>query len=349
MSFSVITIAEHLEGTVEGDTSLSFIGLAEIEQAQPDQLCFAESTKYLPAIESSSAGALIVHRDFPSLVGKTLIRVDNPRLGFIQAMELFSPDHTFSGVHESSVIAASVELGQNVGIGPNVVIEEGVKIGSNVFIRAGTFIGESVTIGNNCDIGPNVSILYGCTIGSNCLLHPGVCIGSDGYGYRWLQDHHHKIPQLGTVVVEDNVEIGSNSCIDRATMAETRIGTGTKIDNLVHIAHNNKIGKNVIMTALVGIAGSSKIGDGVILAGQAGVIDHVEIEKGVMVGAKSLVTKDIRANENVWGIPARPMSKTKKQLASIFKLPRALQQIISVRKELDALKTRLEKLESRQS
>jgi UDP-3-O-[3-hydroxymyristoyl] glucosamine N-acyltransferase len=345
MSHSILKIAKHLGGDVEGDTSLTLTGLAEFEQAQADQLCFAESEQYLDALSASSAGAAIVSRQFPEVAGKALIRVDNPRLGFIQAMELFAPDRSFVGVHESASVAPSARLGDAVGVGPNVVIEEGAKIGSSVSIRAGAYIGAAAIIGDGCDIGPNVSILDGCQIGNNCLLHPGVCIGADGYGFRWLQDHHHKIPQLGIVVVEDNVEIGANSCIDRATMGETRIGAGTKIDNLVHIAHNNKIGKHVIMTALVGIAGSSEIGDGAILAGQAGVIDHVKLGKGVQVGAKALVTKDFDDNAKVWGIPARSLSNTKKQIASLIKLPNVFRQLRRQNKELAELRARLEQLE----
>jgi UDP-3-O-[3-hydroxymyristoyl] glucosamine N-acyltransferase len=345
MPFSILKIAENLGGDVEGDTTLTLTGLAEFDKAQPDQLCFAESEQYLDALTVSSAGAAIVSRQFPEVVGKALIRVDNPRIGFIQAMELFAPDRSFSGVHESASVATSATLGDDVGIGPNVVIEDGARIGSRVYIRAGAYIGAEAIIGDGCDIGPNVSILDRCRIGDNCLLHPGVCIGADGYGFRWLQDHHHKIPQLGIVVVEDNVEIGANSCIDRATMGETRIGTGTKIDNLVHIAHNNQVGKHVIMTALVGIAGSSEIGDGVILAGQAGVIDHVKLGNGVQVGAKALVTKDFEENAKVWGIPARSLSQTKKQIASLIKLPNIFRQLRQQSKELEALRARLEQLE----
>ena len=165
-------------------------------------------------------------------------------------------------------------------------------------------------------------------------MHPGVCIGADGYGFRWLDDHHHKIPQLGIVVIGNNVEIGANACIDRATMSETRIGDGTKIDNLVHVAHNNNVGKHVIMTALVGIAGSCKIGDGVMLGGQAGIIDHVEIKEAVMVGAKALVTKNLAANSKVWGIPARPLDKNKKQLANLARLPGLISLLNEQREEL---------------
>ncbi len=347
ISIPITRVAEHLQGELEGDESLRLVGLAEIEKACTEHLCFAKSEHYLAALEASSASAVIVSKQFPSVDGKTLIRVDDPGLGFIQAMELFSPDRSFEGVHVSAVISSSAQLGEKVGIGPNVVIEEGVRIGCRVHIHAGAFIGADVIIDDDCEIGPNVSILHGCKIGRNCLLHPGVCIGADGYGYQWLGNHHHKIPQLGIVVIGDNVEIGANACIDRATMSETRIGEGTKIDNLVHIAHNNNVGKHVIMTALVGIAGSCKIGDGVVLAGQAGIIDHVEIEEAVIVGAKSLVTKNFAANSKVWGIPARPLGKTKKQLANLAKLPDLVSQLYEQREELQELKLRLAELENK--
>ena len=346
MSIPVTQIAEHLQGELEGDDSLRLVGLVEIEKARSDQLCFAKSEHYLAALEASSAGAAIVPKQFPSVKGKTLIRVEDPGLGFIRALEMFSPDRSFIGVHESAVVASSARLGEKVGIGPNVIIEEGARIGSGVRILGGAFIGAEVSIGDDSEIGPNVSILHGCKIGRNCLLHPGVCIGADGYGFRWLGDHHHKIPQLGIVVIGDNVEIGANACIDRATMGETRIGDGTKIDNLVHIAHNNVVGKHVIMTALVGIAGSCKIGDGAVFAGQAGIIDHVEIGQGVMVGAKALVTKNCTANTRVWGIPARSLDKTRKQLATMARLPGLVRRLNEQGQELQELKRRLAKLEN---
>lgn len=347
MPIPITRIAEHLEGELEGDESLRLIGFAEIDEASAEHLCFAKTESYLPALEASSAGAVIVSKQFPSIDGKTLIRVDDPGLAFIQAMEMFSPDRSFSGIHESAVIDPSARLGEDVDIGPNVVIEEGARVGTRVRIRAGAFIGAGVTIGDDCDIGPNVSVLQDCKIGRNCLLHPGVCIGADGYSFQWLNDHHHKIPQLGIVVVGDNVEIGANACIDRATMSETRIGEGTKIDNLVHIGHNNNVGKHVIMTALVGIAGSCKIGDGAIFGGQAGVIDHVEIEQAAMVGAKSLVTKNIAADSKVWGIPARPMEKTKRQLADLARVHNLTRQLSEQRQELQELKLRLAELENK--
>ena len=307
-------------------------------------MCFAKTEQYLAALEASSTGAAIVPKLFPSINGKTLIRVEDPGLAFIRALELFSPGESFTGIHESAVVASSARLGEKLCIGPNAVIEEGARIGSGVTIRAGAFIGADVTIGDDSEIGPNASILHGCKIGRDCLLHPGVCIGLDGYGFRWLGDHHHKIPQLGIVVIGDNVEIGANACIDRATLSETRIGGGTKIDNLVHIAHNNNVGKHVIMAALVGIAGSCKIGDGAVLAGQAGIIDHVRIKEGVLVGAKALVTKNFGANSKVWGIPARSLDKTRKHLAAMGRLPGLFRHLNKLEEELEELKQRLAEL-----
>ena len=211
MSITVTQVAEYLHGELEGDETLSLVGLAEIDEACTNQLCFAKTEQYLAALEASSAGAAIVPKLFPSIKGKVLIRVEDPGLAFIRALELFSPGESFTGVHESAVVASSARLGEKVSIGPNAVIEEGARIGSGVTIRAGAFIGADVTIGDGSEVGPNASILHGCKIGRDCLLHPGVCIGADGYGFRWLGDHHHKIPQLGIVVIGDNVEIGANA------------------------------------------------------------------------------------------------------------------------------------------
>ena len=349
MRISVAEIAKHLNGEIEGQESLELVGLAEIAEASSEHLCFAKSEDYLGALEASAAGAVIVAKAFPSLEGKTLIRVDDPGLGFIQAMELFALDTSFSGIHQTAVIAPSAQLGKDVGIGPHEVIEEGARIGSGVCIRAGAYIGENASIGDQSDVGSNVSILWACRIGKRCLLHPGVCIGSDGYGFRWLSDHHHKIPQQGIVVVGDDVEIGANTCIDRATMGATRIGTGTKIDNLVHIAHNNQIGEHVILAGQVGFAGSSKVGDRVMMAGQVGISDHVEIGAGTFIGGKAAVTRSLPADSNVWGIPARPLQDFKKQFAVQSRLPEMQRQLKQQQKQLEALEARLAELEDRSS
>ena len=342
MGFTLGELAKRLDADLSGDAELLLSGMAEIKQAKPDQLCFAESEAYLDELIENHAGGAIVPIDFPDIEHRNLLRVKDPRMAFIKAMELFTPDRQLTGIHPSAVIDTSAKLGKGVGVGPNVVIEGTVEIGEGSNIRAGCYIGKNVSIGNNCEIGPNASVLEDSVLGDRCILHPGACIGADGYGFKWLGDHHHKIPQLGNAILGNDVEIGANSCVDRATLGSTTVGNGTKLDNLVHIAHNDEIGKHVLMTSLVGIAGSSKIGDNVILAGQSGVADHVTIGDGVLVGAKSAVMKDVPAGEKIWGIPARPMGKAMKEQAALSKLAKKLGEFRKLQKDIEALKSHLD-------
>jgi len=264
-------------------------------------------------------------RDFP----KPILRTENPRLAFAQILGIFTPQvQRFSGIHPTTIMGKGVKIGEGVTLGPYVVLGDGVKIEKGVYLSCGVYIGNRVVIGKKSFLHPRVTVLDDTVIGEEVIIHSGTVIGSDGFGFVKKEDgSYYKIPQTGRVVIGDRVEIGANVAIDRATIGETRIGSGCKIDNLVHIAHNVSLGENVAIVALVGISGSSTLGDGVVMAGQAGVTEHVTIGNNTIVAAKSGVTKNIAPGSFVSGFPARPHSRQKRIKAIIDHLPEFIQRI----------------------
>jgi UDP-3-O-[3-hydroxymyristoyl] glucosamine N-acyltransferase len=338
-------IAQAIGAELEGSGAAVVRGMAALGDSGADQLAYAQSAEQLQEVMASAAAGVIVGPDFPVLAGRSLLRVDEPKTGFVGALELFVADRTQPGVHPAAFVANGARLGAGVGVGPCAVIEADADIGERSQIRAGSYIGAGVRIGVDCDIGANAVLLDGVRLGDRCILHPGVVIGADGYGFHWMGDHHHKIPQLGKVVIEDDVEIGANTCIDRATLGETRIGRDSKFDNLVHIAHNNRIGEHALLAAQVGIAGSSTLGNGVVAGGQAGIADHLEVGDGVQIGAQGGVIGDLDAGSKVWGTPARPIARVLREQAALGKLPEILKLIRRQEKELRALRDRIAALE----
>jgi len=310
-------------------------GIAKVEEAKEGEITLAVSGKFLKKAEQSNASAVIVSLKVEEF-SKPIIRVKNPRLAFAQLLELFAPQKfRFTGIHTTAVIGKDVKIGKRVTVGPYSVIEDGVVLGDDVYLSSFVYLGQGVSIGKRSFFHPRVTVLYGTSIGEGVIIHSGAVIGSDGFGFVKKEDgSYYKIPQIGRVIIEDEIEIGANVAIDRATIGETRIGKGTKIDNLVHIAHNVKVGKNVAMVALVGISGSSSIGDGAVLAGQAGVTDHVNIGPGVIVAAKAGVTKDIPSNLFVSGFPARNHAKQKRIKAITYRLPKILKRIERLKKSI---------------
>lgn len=304
-----------IEGTIEGDDNLDITGLSGIESSGQGDLTFAmDDTKLLLAETSKTICVLTTRASRKS--SKTLIKVNNPKLAFLIAYNTFqekTPAASF--IHLSASIADSVKLGIGVRIDAHVSIEDNVVIGDHTIIEGGSVIKKNCILGEHCYLHPNV-VLYENTILKNkVVLHGGVIVGSDGFGYVRDHDTIYKFPQLGNVVIEDNVEIGANSTIDRGSLGCTVIGTGSKIDNLCHIAHNVRIGKNMIMAAQSGIAGSTTIGDNVTISGHVAVIDNVTIGKNVSIGGNSGVIGHIEDNASVWGTPARGVKQFKKQLA----------------------------------
>jgi UDP-3-O-[3-hydroxymyristoyl] glucosamine N-acyltransferase len=323
----------------------AIVGLNTLELAGPNDLCFAESADQVAAVTASAAGAVLVPDDFPPINDRVTIRTPSPRTAFFTIAERFAPPSEITGIHPSAVIADDAELGDGVAIGACAVIAAGAKIGAGSIVGPGTYIGPDVTLGPDCLIESNVSLLRGSVLGARCIVHAGSTIGGDGFGFRWDGKGHRKVPQIGRVVIEDDCDIGCNCCVDRATIGITRIHRGSKIDNLVQIAHNTDIGEHVIMVSQSGIAGSSRIGTGAVIAGQVAISDHVEVGAGARVGGQSGVTKDVPAGASVFGTPARPIKDTARELAALAQLPGLIKQIKRQEKEIDALRARLEALE----
>ena len=315
MSMKVREIAELLGAQVTGDRERVINCVASLESAQPDELSFAEGPRQVAKIASSQAGCVLVPPE-TSLPGKTLIEVAHPKVAFVRATEALLPlELPAAAAHPTAVISPQAQLPEDVGVGPFCVIEKGAVIGKGTRLGAGVTVGEGVKIGNGCRLYDGVKIYPGVTMGDRVIIHAGVVLGADGFGYVFADRAHKKFPQLGGLVIENNVEIGANSTVDRGSLGSTRIGEGTKIDNLVQVAHNVQIGKHCIVAAQTGISGSAVIEDGVVLGGQVGVADRVRIEQGAVVGAQAGIPtgKVIRRGQVVWGTPARPIDQFKRQ------------------------------------
>ena len=335
MDYTLGTINQQLGGELSGNAEKRIVGVNALELAEEGQLTFAEHLSYEPQVRRTRAAAVIVPRHFPVIREQTLLRVDNPRLAFLKVMYLFvARADALGGVHASAVVSSEAELGEHVTISECVVIRPQARIGRGTVIESGAHIGQGVVIGRDCFIGPNVVLMRGVQVGDRVIMHGGTVVGGDGFGYVWTNDHHMKVPQLGNVIIEDDVELGSNVCVDRATMGSTIIRRGTKIDNLVQIAHNDVIGEHVIMAGQVGLAGSVTVGKGAMFGGQSGVVDHITIGEGARIGAATPVTKDIKAGETVWGFPARPTERVKRELASLAFLPQLLREVRALRQRL---------------
>jgi len=328
-------LAELVQGRIEGDGKIIIEGVARVEEAKRGEITLAVSEKFLREAKNSQASAVIVPREVKNF-SKPILRAKNPRLAFAQILEIFAPQQQiFSGIHPTALIGKNVKIGKRVTLGPYVVLGDAVKIEEGAYLSSGVYIGNRVIIGKNSFLYPRVTVLDDTIIGEDVVIHSGTVIGSDGFGFVKKEDgSYYKIPQTGRVVLGDKVEIGANVAIDRATIGETSIGSGCKIDNLVHIAHNVTLGKNVVIVALAGISGSSTLKDGVIMAGQSGVTEHVTIGDNSIVAAKSVVTKDIAPGSFVSGFPARPHSRQKRIKAIIDHLPQFIERIKKLEKRM---------------
>jgi UDP-3-O-[3-hydroxymyristoyl] glucosamine N-acyltransferase len=336
-TFKLSEIARFIDGNLVGD-DIEITGISGIIEAKKGDITFLHSKKYLDFANKTEASAIITSEEF-NINNKNLIIVDDPYLAFARLLHKFSPDTPLkrTGISERTEISETADIGKNTTIKPFAVISENSEIGDDTIIGEGVYIGDGVKIGKNCVVYPNVSIYRDCEIHNNVIIHSGTVIGSDGFGYAHSKEGVLKMPQIGTVIIEDDVEIGSNVSIDRGTTGTTLIKSGTKIDNLVQIAHNVVIGKNSIIVSQVGISGSTTIGDNVVIAGQVGIVGHIEIGDGVKIGAKSGVSKSIPANEDYFGIPARPIMKTKRIEAFLSRYNSLLERIKTLEKKLSRL------------
>jgi UDP-3-O-[3-hydroxymyristoyl] glucosamine N-acyltransferase len=333
MTFTTAEIAKHLQGEVLGDTTATLTGFAHATSAKPGDLTFAENEDYFALAEQSAATAIIADDRFKS-TGKILIRVPNARVAFAKAMALFFPERTYAaGIHPTAVIAASAKVDTSAHIGPHCVVGERVRIGARAVLQAGNFVGDDSNLGDDVNLFPNVTIYPLTEIGQRARIHAGTVIGSDGFGYVQDGGIHLKVPQIGKVIIGDDVEIGANVTIDRGALGPTVIGKGTKIDNLVQIAHNVEIGEGSLVISQVGIAGSTKFGKYVILAGQAGFAGHLKIGDRVTVSAQSGVMHNIPDGETWLGTPAQPDKQVKRQMIAIQRLPELLKRVAELEKQ----------------
>ena len=303
-----------------GDTVIK--GPAALDAARPGEISFYSHPRYAADLKKTTASAVLVPRDFAGETSAACVRVDNPSGAFARITAEFvrEPALPPPGIHPSAVVDPGAQIAPDASVGAGAVVMREAVIGARTAVMAGCYIGEKARIGSDCFLHPHAVVRHDCVLGDRVILHPGAVVGSDGFGYDTRDGKHHKIPQSGIVAVGDDVEIGANTTIDRARFGRTVIGEGTKIDNLVMIAHNVVIGRHCIVCAQVGIAGSARIGDYVILAGQAGIVGHIKIGDGSIIGAQTGVSNDVEPGARVVGSPPRPVGQWKRSIVRVDKL-----------------------------
>lgn len=336
-------LAEYLGGTVHGEGAVRITGLAPLEAAGPDKITFLANPKYAAKVAETKAGGVLMAPGAEAY-GRNVIELANPYLGFAKLLTLFyTRPHPELGVLPEAVIGTNVNLGEGISIYPGVVIGDNVTIGDRVVIHPGAVLYDGVTVGDDSVIHANAVVRERCRLGKRCRLQPGAVVGSDGFGYAPDGSGYYPIPQIGIVVLEDDVEVGANTTIDRAALEVTLIKRGTKLDNLVQVAHNCQIGEDCMIVAQVGIAGSSKVGNHCTLAGQVGVVGHVSISDNVIVGAQSGVTGPLEANAYFSGSPAMPHKDWLRAMGVMPRLPEMRKKINELEKKLAVLEARLAK------
>ncbi len=335
--YTVAQLAQIAEAQLIGSGKAQVCRAASFESAGSDCITFAADEELLKNISACKAAAVIVNRKIDSAV--PLLVVDNVERALIKILAQFMPqlEKPLAGVHKSAVVEKGALIDETASIGPLAYIKKGAKIGAGTVIGAGCKIGENSIIGSDCRLEDNVVVYHNCSIGNNCIVGANSTIGATGFGYYFIDGRHQQIPHTGGVVIEDCVEIGANSCIDRAKFGNTVIGAGTKVDNLVQIAHNVVIGKCCLIIAQAGIAGSSKLGNGVVLAAQAGIKDHIIIDGGTQIGAQAGVMNDIGPNKQVVGSPAIDVKEKFRQIHFTQKLPEMSRQLKELIKRVETL------------
>jgi UDP-3-O-[3-hydroxymyristoyl] glucosamine N-acyltransferase len=329
MARTMKELADFLSCTLEGNGAANISGVASPAAAGAEDLIYVDSARHLGQAAASRAACVVIEPGVP-LAGKILLRSANPKLAFARAAAwLVPPSPIAHGIHATAVIAPSAKLSAGVAVGPYAVIEEDVQVGGSSEIGAFCFLGRGARVGEGCRLYPRVTLYAGATLANRVILHSGVVIGSDGFGYVSDNGKYWKFPQAGEVAISDDVEIGANTTVDRGSLGRTEIGAGTKLDNLVHIAHNVRIGENTVIAAQTGISGSSIIGMNVVIGGQVGIADHCQLEDGAIAGAQAGIPtgKIVRSGQIVWGTPARPLAKFKEQFAWFSRLPELARRI----------------------
>ena len=338
-------LAEWLGATYEGDGEREVTAVTTLESAGVADVGFAAGKKAGPMAAASAAGCLLVARDFTNTAGRTLIRVPDPRAAVARLIHRLhpAPGHA-RGVHPSAVVGEGVMLGEGISIGPGSSIGAGARIGAGTRVGPGCAIGENAVIGEQCLLHANVTVYGGVQVGNRVVLHSGCVLGADGFGFVLQEGRYEKFPQIGRVEIGDDVEIGANSCVDRAALGVTWIGEGAKLDNMVHIGHNCRIGRHVVIAAQTGLSGGVVVEDYAVIGGQVGIGDKARIESGAVLGSGCgiLTNKIVRSGQVVWGTPARPLREYLEQLAHMGRVPELRRQVSELRKEVEQLLRRAE-------
>lgn len=340
MKMRVQELAEIVGGRVTGDGETQIERIADLDKAGDGEIAYVEGESFLEAARASRASCLIVPGRL-SVSDRTLIEVKNPKLAFaLIGAALHPPVRREPAIHETAVVAASADIALTAFIGPNVCVGEYAHVGAYTRLEAGVVLGANVSVGNDCVLHPNVVLYDGVTIGNGVILHAGVCIGADGFGYVRHELGYQKFPQIGTVVIEDDVEIGAHTCIDRAALGRTRIGKGTKLDNMVHVGHNCDIGEHVVIAAQTGISGSVVIEDEAVIGGQVGFGDHTRVQKGAIIGSKAGILPGKIVRPGVWwGIPVQPLDEYKRINAHVNRLPQMREDLKRLHEEIEKIKS----------
>jgi UDP-3-O-[3-hydroxymyristoyl] glucosamine N-acyltransferase len=346
MEFSAKQIAEFIQGTIVGDENATVHTFAKIEEGIPGAISFLSNPKYTHYIYDTQSSIVLVNKDFEpeKEIKATLIKVDNAYESLAKLLNLYEmskPKKT--GIDPLAYIAPTAKIGQNVYIAPFACVGDNAEIGDNTSLHPHATVGSGAKVGSNCILYPHVTVYHDCRVGNNCILHAGSVVGADGFGFAPSPEGYEKIPQIGIVILEDNVEIGANTCIDRATMGATVIRKGVKLDNLIQIAHNVEVGSHTVMASQVGVAGSTKIGEWCMFGGQVGVAGHITVGNKVNMGAQSGVNGSVKDGKALIGTPPIEFKNYFKSSAVFKKLPDMYLELASLKKELDELKKQLNK------
>lgn len=339
-AFTVATLAGMCGGTVEGEAEREISSVNSLEEASPTQLSFVASQKAVASAKSSQAGCLLVPTGFDRPDGVTVIRVDDPRAAFARMIAVLHPARKETpGTHSTAIVAPTARIGEGSYIGAYVTIGEYARVADGCTVHSGCHIGEYAEIGEGCLLHPNVTLYPHVRVGRRVILHAGCVIGADGFGFAFSGGRYEKFPQIGSVEIADDVEIGANTCIDRAALGVTRIGEGTKLDNLVHIGHNCRVGKHVVIAAQAGFSGGVNVGDNAVIGGQVGVGEKASIVSRAIIGGQAgvLSGKTMRTTEPVWGTPVQPVKEHLQQLAALSRLPELLDEVKRLKQRVDEL------------